>query len=109
MVRQFILISSLLAAVAVRAAPANPAHPMITEAPDVNLVEKRATTCTFSGSEGASKASKSKTSCSTIYLSDVAVPSGTTLDLSDLNDGTHVRSPGDPCSIFTRKRVNGTG
>lgn len=92
MVRQLILIGSLLAAVAVHAAPAEPAHPMVTEAPDANLIEKRATTCTFSGSEGASKASKSKTSCSTIYLSDVAVPSGTTLDLTDLNDGTHVRS-----------------
>lgn len=62
-------------------------EPQITAAPDV---EKRATTCTFSGSNGASLASKSKTSCSTIVLSAVAVPSGTTLDLTDLNDGTHV-------------------
>lgn len=54
-----------------------------------NLAE-RASSCTFSGSDGASSASKSKTSCSTIVLSDVAVPSGTTLDLTDLNDGTSV-------------------
>ncbi|KUL85175.1 hypothetical protein ZTR_06246 [Talaromyces verruculosus] len=53
-------------------------------------LSERASSCTFSGSEGASSASKSKTSCSTIVLSDVAVPSGTTLDLTDLNDGTSV-------------------
>lgn len=46
--------------------------------------------CTFSGSSGAASASKSKKSCSTIVLSDVAVPSGTTLDLTDLEDGTSV-------------------
>lgn len=38
----------------------------------------------------AASASKSKTSCSTIVLSNVAVPSGTTLDLTKLNDGTTV-------------------
>lgn len=46
--------------------------------------------CTFSGSSGAASASASKKSCSTIVLSDVAVPSGTTLDLTDLEDGTSV-------------------
>lgn len=46
--------------------------------------------CTFSGSSGAASASESKKSCSTIVLSDVAVPSGTTLDLTDLEDGTAV-------------------
>jgi polygalacturonase/galacturan 1,4-alpha-galacturonidase len=61
--------------------------PEPTAAPDFN---KRATTCTFSGSGGASSASKSKTSCSTIILSALAVPSGTTLDLTGLNSGTHV-------------------
>lgn len=66
------------------------ADPLVTPAPKLEDLEKRATSCTFSGSEGASSASKSKTSCSTIVLSDVAVPSGTTLDLTDLNDGTHV-------------------
>ncbi|KAF2774204.1 putative extracellular polygalacturonase [Teratosphaeria nubilosa] len=53
-------------------------------------VAKRATSCTFSGSGGASSASKSKTSCSTIVLSALSVPSGTTLDLTDLEDGTEV-------------------
>ncbi|KXT15999.1 hypothetical protein AC579_9518 [Pseudocercospora musae] len=50
----------------------------------------RAANCTFSGSNGASLASESKASCSTIVLSSVAVPPGTTLDLTKLNDGTHV-------------------
>lgn len=63
------------------------AEPAITEAPSL---EKRATSCTFSGSNGASSASKSQQSCSTIILSDVAVPSGTTLDLSNLEDDTTV-------------------
>lgn len=54
-------------------------------------LENRATTCTFSGSNGAASASKSKTSCATIVLSNVAVPSGTTLDLTGLNEGTKVR------------------
>ncbi|ESZ97988.1 Polygalacturonase 5 [Sclerotinia borealis F-4128] len=65
------------------AAPA----PVPTSAPDL---AKRATTCTFSDSGGASSASKSKTSCSTIILSALAVPSGTTLDLTGLNEGTTV-------------------
>ncbi|KAJ5370408.1 endopolygalacturonase [Penicillium cataractarum] len=62
------------------------AEPAITAAPSL---EKRAT-CTFSGSKGASSASASQKSCATIVLSDVAVPSGVALDLSSLNDGTHV-------------------
>ena len=95
MVSRLALGCGLLAAIAVQAMPAEPAYPMVTAAPDASLLDKRATSCTFSGSDGASKASKSKTSCSTIYLSDVAVPSGTTLDLTDLNDGTHVRFPGE--------------
>lgn len=72
-------------------ATANPvAQPVITSAP--SLKEKRATSCTFSGSNGASSASASQKSCSTIVLSAVAVPSGTTLDLSDLEDDTTVRA-----------------
>ncbi|KAI5360039.1 putative glycoside hydrolase, family 28, pectin lyase/virulence factor [Septoria linicola] len=63
------------------------AGPQVTSAASL---DKRATTCTFSGSSGASLASKSKSSCATIVLSSVAVPSGTTLDLTKLNDGTHV-------------------
>ena len=82
--------ASLLAVAALGGAAsvfAAPAAPMVTAAPDL---DKRATTCTFSGSAGAASASKSKTSCSTIVLSNVAVPSGTTLDLTGLNKGTHV-------------------
>ncbi|KAI9641024.1 hypothetical protein NHQ30_010452 [Ciborinia camelliae] len=69
----------------VSAAPA--AAPAPTAAPNL---DKRATTCTFSGSGGAASASASKTSCSTIILSALAVPSGTTLDLTGLNSGTKV-------------------
>lgn len=43
--------------------------------------------CTFSD---AASAIKGKTSCSTITLSGITVPPGTTLDLTGLNDGTHV-------------------
>lgn len=64
-----------------------PSAPEVTQGPKL---EDRATTCTFSGANGASSASKSQKSCATIVLSNVAVPSGVTLDLSDLNDGTHV-------------------
>lgn len=64
--------------------------PEITPAAQLDKLDKRATTCTFSGSDGASSASESKTLCSTIILSALAVPSGTTLDLTDLNEGTQV-------------------
>lgn len=63
------------------------AKPGITPRPALG---KRATSCTFSGSNGASSASASQKSCSTIILSNVAVPSGVTLDLSDLPDDTTV-------------------
>ncbi len=70
----------------VSAVPA--AAPVPTAAPNVeDAVAKRATTCTFTN---ASAASKSKKSCSTIVLSNIAVPSGTTLDMTGLNSGTHV-------------------
>ncbi|CAK7231791.1 hypothetical protein SBRCBS47491_008049 [Sporothrix bragantina] len=85
--------SLLLAAFAASAqaspvAAADAAGPAITPPPVANLA-KRAS-CTFSGSNGAASASASQKSCATIVLSSVAVPSGTTLDLSDLADGTHV-------------------
>lgn len=70
----------------VAAAPAAVPAPAPTAAPDL---AKRAS-CTFSGSSGASAASKSKASCATIVLSSVAVPSGVTLDLTGLTSGTHV-------------------
>ncbi|KAL9084917.1 MAG: hypothetical protein Q9165_007870 [Trypethelium subeluteriae] len=64
--------------------------PEITAAPSPAEIQKRATSCTFSGSNGASLASVSQKSCSTIVLSSVAVPSGVTLDLSELEDDTTV-------------------
>ncbi|VUC26078.1 unnamed protein product [Clonostachys rosea] len=76
-----------LLAAAATSVIASPAPPAVTQAPNL---EERATTCTFSGSSGAASASKSQASCATIVLSNVALPSGTTLDLSNLNDGTHV-------------------
>lgn len=80
-------LSLLLASLAVSAS-ATPT-PEITAAPKPEVV-KRATSCTFSGSTGAASASKSATSCATIVLNNVAVPSGTTLDLSGLADDTTV-------------------
>ncbi|KAI0153071.1 polygalacturonase [Xylariaceae sp. FL1272] len=67
--------------------------PIITPAPDPALV-KRATSCTFSGSNGASLASVSQKSCSTLILSALAVPAGETLDLSNLPDDTTVTFEG---------------
>ncbi|KAF7549942.1 hypothetical protein G7Z17_g6058 [Cylindrodendrum hubeiense] len=43
--------------------------------------------CTFTD---AASAIKNKASCSTIILNNIAVPAGTTLDLTKLNSGTHV-------------------
>ncbi|KAF1958197.1 glycoside hydrolase [Byssothecium circinans] len=43
--------------------------------------------CTFTD---AATAIKSKTSCTTIVLNNIAVPAGTTLDMTKLNDGTTV-------------------
>ncbi|KAF3395376.1 Endopolygalacturonase [Talaromyces pinophilus] len=84
-----LLVGSVVLAVLAACAIAKPvAEPAITPAP--NLLDKRATSCTFSGSSGASSASASQKSCSTIILSNVAVPSGKTLDLSSLPDDTTV-------------------
>lgn len=82
--------SSILLALVAELALAAPAP---TPAPAPTLaakLENRANACTFSGSSGASLASKSKSLCATIVLSNVAVPSGKTLDLTDLNSGTMV-------------------
>ncbi|KAJ5133681.1 hypothetical protein N7448_001295 [Penicillium atrosanguineum] len=76
----------LLGAAAVHAAPA---------ATRASEIEQRSSTCTFSGAKGAASAIKSKTSCSTIVLSSVAVPAGTTLDLTGLNKGTTVIFEGE--------------
>jgi polygalacturonase len=57
-------------------------------------LEERATSCTFTA---LSDATKSKTSCSTIVLSNIAVPSGVTLDMTGLNSGTHVCATPSEC------------
>ncbi|RDW57451.1 hypothetical protein BP6252_13789 [Coleophoma cylindrospora] len=77
------------AAVLVAAKPM--AAPVPTAAPNLNdarALQKRAS-CTFTGSD-ASAASASAGSCSTVVISGMTVPSGTTLDLSDLADGSTV-------------------
>ena len=85
----FMLAAFAASAQASPVAAADAAGPLITPAPEAAQLAKR-TSCTFSGSNGASSASKSQKSCATIVMSGVTVPSGTTLDLSDLEDGTHV-------------------
>lgn len=90
-------LSLFLGLVAISQVLAIPA-PAPTAAPDLDT---RATTCTFSGSGGYLSASKSKTSCSTIVLSALAVPSGVTLDLTGLNKGTKVS-----ISIFNQTIAN---
>lgn len=81
------LLGSFAVASLASGAIASPADPAITASPSLS---KRADSCTFSGEDGAASASASQASCATITLSDVAVPSGTTLDLSDLEDDTTV-------------------
>lgn len=66
------------------------AVPMPTPAPDLALVKKalhKRASCTFTD---AAVASKSKADCATIVLSGITVPSGTTLDMTDLTEGTAV-------------------
>lgn len=76
-------VAAILAGVsAVLASPAPAPTPAAT-------LDKR-DSCTFSGSDGAASASASKASCATITLSALTVPSGTTLDLTELEDGTTV-------------------
>ncbi|KAL4889328.1 glycoside hydrolase [Aspergillus ambiguus] len=92
-------------------AMASPADPLITPSP---TLAKRATSCTFSGSNGASSASVSQKACSTIILSSVAVPSGTTLDLGDLPDDTTVIFEGETTWGYEEwsgplLRISGTG
>jgi polygalacturonase len=73
-----LLLSTSLALVSAAPAPAPTAAAKLDE---------RATTCTFTD---AASGSKSKTSCATIVLNNIAVPSGMTLDLTELNSGTHI-------------------
>jgi polygalacturonase len=89
----YLLSAGLLAASLATTAVAAPA-PAVTPAPEPALV-KRAASCTFSGSAGAASASASQTACATMVLSNIAVPSGTTLDLSKLADDTTVIFEGE--------------
>jgi polygalacturonase len=50
-------------------------------------LQYRTANCTFTD---AVEASRSKTSCSTIVLSNITVPAGTTLDMTKLGNGTTV-------------------
>ncbi|KAJ5733492.1 Endopolygalacturonase [Penicillium malachiteum] len=84
--------SVALAALAACVVASPVAEPAITEAPKL---AKRATSCTFSGSSGAASASASQKSCSTIILSDIAVPSGTTLELTDMEEDTTIIFEGE--------------
>ncbi|CAK7207626.1 hypothetical protein SEUCBS139899_010436 [Sporothrix eucalyptigena] len=84
--QSFLLVVAFAASA--QASPVVAAGPAITPPPSALLAKR--STCTFSGSKGAASASASQKDCATIVLSSVAVPSGTTLDLSDLEDGTHV-------------------
>ncbi|CAG8958103.1 hypothetical protein HYFRA_00000448 [Hymenoscyphus fraxineus] len=64
------------------------AVPTPTAAPDVrNAAGLQNTSCTFTD---AAAAIQNKKSCATIVLNNIAVPSGTTLDLTKLTTGTHV-------------------
>jgi polygalacturonase len=108
-----------LVALALLATPilANP-MPMPTPAPSPmeveRAIEKRAATCTFSGSLGYSSASKSKASCSTIILDTLTVPGGVTLDMTDLPDDTVVIFKGETSFTYEEWEgplfaVSGTG
>ncbi|RDW91821.1 putative polygalacturonase 2-2 [Coleophoma crateriformis] len=77
-----------LATASISLVAAAPAPPTVTAAPSL---EKRAS-CTFTN---AASVSKSKTSCATIVLDNIAVPSGVTLDLTGLTKGTHVIFEGE--------------
>ncbi|KAM0350498.1 hypothetical protein ACHAPU_002977 [Fusarium lateritium] len=80
---------AVLAALA-GSAIAAPSVPAGEQTHDVHAYGKRASSCTFSGSSGATKAMSSQASCATIILDSVAVPAGKTLDLSKLKDNTKV-------------------
>ena len=98
------LLAGFLAATGVSANPVAIAAPQPTAPPNLqDAIAKRATTCTFSGSNGHSLASVSKASCATIVLSALAVPSGVTLNLEKLNDGTTV------CSLDGLDCIDGRG
>jgi polygalacturonase len=93
---------------------AAPAPLEVEQAFQEREIEKRAATCTFSGSLGYSSASKSKASCSTIILDTLTVPAGVTLDMTDLPDNTVVIFKGETSFAYSAWAgplfaVSGTG
>lgn len=94
-------ITASLAVLAVaKAALASPlAAPAPTPAPSpkevARAIEARAATCKFSGADGYSSASVSKSSCTTIILDTLTVPAGVTLDMTDLPDDTVIIFEGE--------------
>lgn len=82
---QYLGLSISTAAALVAASPMPQPTPA-AQLKDAVALEKRAS-CTFTD---AAAVSKSKTSCATIVLNSIPVPSGTTLDLTKLTQGTHV-------------------
>lgn len=81
-------VAALVGVSAVMAVPAPPAVTPPPALPMVNLPKRNATGgCTFTDADSASA---SKASCATITLSGITVPSGTTLDLTELEDNTYV-------------------
>ncbi|TVY68693.1 putative endopolygalacturonase [Lachnellula suecica] len=80
---------------------AAPAPLEVEQAFEERAIEKRAATCTFSGSLGYSSASKSKAACSTIILDTLTVPAGKTLDMTDLPDNTVVIFKGETSFAYS--------
>lgn len=66
------------------------AVPVASPVPTAPATLAKRDSCTFSGSDGAASASKSKSDCSTIIISAVTVPAGEELNLKDLEDDTTV-------------------
>ncbi|KAJ4420311.1 hypothetical protein N0V82_004410 [Gnomoniopsis sp. IMI 355080] len=86
------------------AAPAPTAAPSpaeVAQAIEERAIERRAATCTFSGSLGYSSASVSKSSCSTIILSALTVPAGKTLDMTGLPEDTTVIFEGETSFAYS--------
>ncbi|KAH7397635.1 endopolygalacturonase 4 [Cadophora sp. MPI-SDFR-AT-0126] len=116
-----VLAAALLLAAKCAASPAPAPKPTPAPAPleveqafQERDIEKRAATCTFSGSLGYSSASKSKASCSTIILSALTVPAGKTLDMTGLPDNTVVIFKGETSFAYSAWEgplfaVSGTG
>ncbi|PQE10473.1 putative endopolygalacturonase protein [Rutstroemia sp. NJR-2017a BBW] len=118
------MAAMLLSALMLAPTSASPvAAPLPTAAPspreveaaiEERNIEKRAATCTFSGTLGYSSAMKSKAACSTIILNSLTVPGGVTLDMTDLPDDTTIIFQGETSFAYKEWAgplfaVSGTG